>query len=289
MKNIKMVAKLGDQQIPMGVCSPAQARILVKEDLAAWQDGSIILFVRNAHASLLANNPDAWVCESDDRNVSKAEIDRRKTWFNSLMPKAVTAFTEKRGSEKDIIHEEAYKMANCIGGGGSRGGYGMPFLKPRPMAEVDGVFNGLWESSPDVSVVFECMEGVKKYDYPEDGWGLDFSFDDDAELQPLPPEVEPLPASTPVHVMDEEDTTTDETEVTHGVRYYNDRGEPTVVYNMDNEDVVVIKAEFVIEKRTKEVLANTMVRKINSVLPPVEVELEEKQDKPRKPRKKKIG
>jgi hypothetical protein len=111
MKDIKMVAKLGDQVMPVGTCNQAQARILVRDDLAAWQDGTIMLFIRKAHLALLDSNPGTWRCKKDDDNVSEAEIDRRKAWFIQFMPIATIALTHKQGSERDEIHAVAVQMA----------------------------------------------------------------------------------------------------------------------------------------------------------------------------------
>lgn len=96
MKTIKMVAKVGDQQVPVGTCKSAQARILVRDDLAAWQDGELILFIRRAHLALLESNRVAWRCKADDHNVSEAEINRRKAWFISFMPLAATTFANRQ-------------------------------------------------------------------------------------------------------------------------------------------------------------------------------------------------
>ncbi len=134
MKTVKMVAKIGDQCVSVGNCNSAQARILVRDDLAAWQDGQLMLFIRKAHLALntaptllcfqsqlmlfirkahlavLDANPHAWRCKEDDHNVSEAEMDRRRTWFISLTPLVVEMTTNKRGSERALIHEQAIIM-----------------------------------------------------------------------------------------------------------------------------------------------------------------------------------
>lgn len=102
MKTIKMVAKVGDQQVPVGTCNSAQARILVRDDLAAWQDGELILFIRKAHAALLEVNPDVWRYHGDNYNVSDAEVARRKAWFLSFMPLAVEVFTNRAAQKQEI-------------------------------------------------------------------------------------------------------------------------------------------------------------------------------------------
>ena len=88
MNSIKMIAKLGDQQFPVGNCNSAQARILVRDGVAVWQDGSLLLFVRQAHVALLEFNPNALRGPKDDLNVSDAELERRLAWFKSFLPKA---------------------------------------------------------------------------------------------------------------------------------------------------------------------------------------------------------
>ncbi len=116
MKTIKMVAKLGDQKIPVGTCNSAQARILVRDDLAAWQDGELILFIRNAHLALLDSNPGVWHSKSDDANVSQAELDRRKAWFLGFIPKAVaTATTPARDPYRFIPYTMTWDKVNPIG------------------------------------------------------------------------------------------------------------------------------------------------------------------------------
>lgn len=113
MNTIKMVAKLGDHVIPVGNCSSAQARILVRDDLAAWQDGTLVLFVRKAHAALLDGNDHLWTFNGDDKNTSQAELDRRKGWFLSFMPKAVAALSDKRDSEIAVIQGATASMLNA--------------------------------------------------------------------------------------------------------------------------------------------------------------------------------
>lgn len=86
-KTIEMIALIGGQEFPAGKCSPAQARILVKKELASWRDGKLIMLVRQAHADLLDSNEHVWKGPLDDNNVSGAEMDRRQAWFRALLPK----------------------------------------------------------------------------------------------------------------------------------------------------------------------------------------------------------
>jgi hypothetical protein len=116
MKTIKMIAKIGDQKVPVGTCNSAQARILVRDDLAAWQDGDLILFIRQAHLALLDSNPGVWRYKDDDHNVSQAEMDRRKAWFMEFMPKAVNAATATpRGSIHYVPHTMTWSKVNPVG------------------------------------------------------------------------------------------------------------------------------------------------------------------------------
>lgn len=94
MKTVKMVAKLGDQLIPVGSCNSAQARILVRDDVAHWQDGLLVLFVRQVHLAILDNNPELWSLPGDtELGIGQAEIDRRRAWFIQFMPKVTALLT----------------------------------------------------------------------------------------------------------------------------------------------------------------------------------------------------
>lgn len=104
MKSVKMIAKIGDQQISVGTCNPAQARILVRDGLAAWQDGSLILHIRPVHLNLLASNPNLWRCKDDNDNTSQGELDRRKAWFLQFLPLAAEALTKGKSVMGDLEH-----------------------------------------------------------------------------------------------------------------------------------------------------------------------------------------
>ena len=87
---IPLVARMGADLVPLGHCNQAQARILVKKDVAAWQDGTLTVLARPAFLRLLVDDAH-WVGKSDYGNVSPAEMDRRKVWFAEFMTKAVKA------------------------------------------------------------------------------------------------------------------------------------------------------------------------------------------------------
>ena len=113
MKTHKMFAKLGDQLIPVGSCNSAQARILVRDNVAVWQEGDLVLFVRQAHIAILDNNPDLWSLPMDEENgVGQREIDRRRQWFTQFMPKWVNLIV----SPKVIIWDKVPHVltSDCI-------------------------------------------------------------------------------------------------------------------------------------------------------------------------------
>ena len=45
-KRVKMITRMGGQDVPLGECHPGQARVLVREEMAAWQDGKLLLVLR---------------------------------------------------------------------------------------------------------------------------------------------------------------------------------------------------------------------------------------------------
>jgi len=91
MKTVQMVARVGDEEIPVGTCHPAQARVLIKRQLAAWQDNKLLLSIRPVFQRLLDTNKHAWEGPADDNNVSPAELRRREAWFASFVGKAARA------------------------------------------------------------------------------------------------------------------------------------------------------------------------------------------------------
>jgi len=86
-----MIVHIGDNVVPIGQTSPAQARILVKKELASWKDGSLLLLLRPAFAELVVSNEHLMKGPFDDENTSKAELDRRLQWFKQLMVKGADA------------------------------------------------------------------------------------------------------------------------------------------------------------------------------------------------------
>ena len=82
MNTIEMIARVGDQVLTVGKCSSAQARILVKKEHAAWEDGKLLLPLDPELLQVAVNNPDGPL---DDANVSKKEKERRMAWLRSLL------------------------------------------------------------------------------------------------------------------------------------------------------------------------------------------------------------
>ena len=88
MEVIKMIASVAGEEVFVGECHPARARVLVKKQLASWKDGKILLHVLSVHDKMLESNPHAAHGPLDDKNVSKAELERRLAWFRSFMEKS---------------------------------------------------------------------------------------------------------------------------------------------------------------------------------------------------------
>lgn len=93
MEMVKMVTQMAGEEVFVGECHPARARVLVKKQLASWMDGKVLLHILNVHDKLLASNPEAWHGPLDDGNVSKQEMERRTAWFRSFMEKSSHALT----------------------------------------------------------------------------------------------------------------------------------------------------------------------------------------------------
>lgn len=91
MEVVKMVTKVAGEEVFVGECHPARARVLVKRQLASWMDGKVLLHVLNVHDKLLASNPEAARGPLDDENVSKQEMERRLAWFRSFMERSSRA------------------------------------------------------------------------------------------------------------------------------------------------------------------------------------------------------
>ena len=99
MNKIKMVTRLGDQEVVVGECSSAQARILSKKNHAQFVDGKLLVSIRPFHVDMAINSIAA---DDPDPNVSEAEVQRRLDWFRTLMGTGTLAQIP-RGSELEHI------------------------------------------------------------------------------------------------------------------------------------------------------------------------------------------
>jgi hypothetical protein len=98
VKKIKMVTRLGDQEVVVGECSSAQARILSKKEHGKFVDGKLMFSNRPIHADMAVNSI---ASEDKDPNVSTAEVRRRLDWFRGLLGPGTLAALP-RGS--DLSH-----------------------------------------------------------------------------------------------------------------------------------------------------------------------------------------
>lgn len=96
MESVKMVTNVAGEEMYVGECHPARARVLVKKELASWRDGKVLLHVLNVHDKLLSSNPEAARGPLDDNNVSKQEMERRFAWFRSFMDKTTRVLVAGR-------------------------------------------------------------------------------------------------------------------------------------------------------------------------------------------------
>ena len=117
MKKVQMVAKIGDETLPLGTCHPATARKFVKHEYAAWDDGKLLLLVRPSFIKLLDTSGHGWKGPLDDGNVSDAEMLRRRAWFKSLLPKAVEASANAADRPSGLHHilREAKQSKGPVG------------------------------------------------------------------------------------------------------------------------------------------------------------------------------
>lgn len=144
---VKMLAKVGDSEVALGVCHPAQARVLVRDGIAAWQDGQLLVSVTPTHLTLLGSNPDAWVGPEDGTGaVSPNEMERRKAWFKSFMSKGTLAIASASLNESKVSDIKANAKA---------------FLAPLEKAWVEETSVAPGKSSlEDVAEYFRRESGV---------------------------------------------------------------------------------------------------------------------------------
>ena len=104
--NVSMYYRFGEDNLPLGKCNPATARVLVKKELATWEDGNLKVILRPAHSEILDRDPYQLIRRAeDDQNVSKAELDRRLDWFKQFIRKATMALASM-GMPREIDPEE---------------------------------------------------------------------------------------------------------------------------------------------------------------------------------------
>lgn len=88
---VKMVIRVGKDEVPLGECHPAQARNLVKKEYASWDDGKLLILGRPTFLRMLGDEKEHWTLSYERPDVSDSELDRRKAWFKEFMTQAVKA------------------------------------------------------------------------------------------------------------------------------------------------------------------------------------------------------
>lgn len=192
---IKMVARIAGEEVYVGECNSARARILVKRSYASWCEGKILLHILNVHDQLLANGTQNFRGPLDDENVSEREMGRRLAWFRAFMVKATEALTprlqrfpsveeaeawyqarhpfstksvyeEFPGWEsyyEDVPLQEATSLSYPEDFKSWEAYYKNPTYKeglPPISSEMDEDFVSLWEPTPNVYAIFPTMQGV---------------------------------------------------------------------------------------------------------------------------------
>lgn len=98
---VRMFALLGDEEIALGTCHAAHARVLVKREVAAWKDGKLRVIVRPAMLALLDRTPQ--IIHSPGEELSEKERDRRIAWFCSLLPKLASAVAGVQSRHRSYV------------------------------------------------------------------------------------------------------------------------------------------------------------------------------------------
>ena len=111
---IKMVTSIAGEEVFVGDCHPARARILVKKELASWKDGKLLLHILGVHDALLKGNPDVARGPLDDENVSKQEMERRLAWFRSFLVKSSKVFAKMAQSLPSLEEAEEWVDAQAL-------------------------------------------------------------------------------------------------------------------------------------------------------------------------------
>lgn len=96
--SVLMFTRVGGEDLHVGKCSHAQARILSKKGHGRIEDGKLFLNLRPVHLSVAAN-----LMREDDPNVSQAEVQRRLDWLSRIVGAVVRAETNT-GAEATQEH-----------------------------------------------------------------------------------------------------------------------------------------------------------------------------------------
>jgi hypothetical protein len=81
---VLMVTQLGDQEIQVGRCSHAQARLMVKKEHGIIKKGKLYIQLRPVHLKAAEYSIHA-LRGTHNPQVSQAELDRRLSWFKELV------------------------------------------------------------------------------------------------------------------------------------------------------------------------------------------------------------
>ena len=92
-QNVIVFTKVGEQELHLGKCSHAQARIISKKGHGRIEGSKLFVNLRPVHLHVATN-----VTQEPDPNVSQAELDRRLEWLTSIVQATVHAET-KTGPE----------------------------------------------------------------------------------------------------------------------------------------------------------------------------------------------
>lgn len=158
MKTVKLVTRVGDEILSIGKCHPAEARRLVAQELAVWENGTLRLILRSIHLDMLVQNGHLWTTPQD-KGIGDTELQRRRDWFVGFLRVVTPALAKPNraiGLPTQEEVEEAYAAMNK---------HPMTFVE-RPEE------NPL--SEEEVSVFFENAEGPLE-EVPWDMWNNEIS------------------------------------------------------------------------------------------------------------------
>ena len=108
---VKMVIRVGSDEVPLGECHAAQARGMVKKEYASWQDGKLLILGRPAFLKIMMDG-NHWLMEGERPDVSERELDRRKIWFKDFMTNATKAVLKTIEPPKESRWIGSGKSAN---------------------------------------------------------------------------------------------------------------------------------------------------------------------------------